>query len=329
MKNQKKILLINFGGIGDEILFLPSVISLKKEFSEAQITLALEPRSSGIKALTDKIDKFLPVNIKNKNKYFELLKLLAETWCGNYDIVISSGTNKFIPILLFLTGIKIKIGYDSGKLSKKLLTNAVTLNKNQYAVNMYHDLVKPLTKYEPELPELTIEHSEKIPNLILIHPGVSKLSIQKGIIKTISAEIWAEIIKGLVKNGKKVQLVGGPDDKECIEKICELCKDIDFENLYGQTKSLKDLAELITSADKFLCSDSAPLHIAVALRVKTYAIFGPTDDKKLVPPNVIVLKADDSCPIKPCLWEKRQTSCSNPICLNHSAEKIVKTIIYD
>ena len=76
MKNQKNFLLINFGGIGDEILFLPSVISLKKEFPDAKITLALEPRSVGIQTLTQAIDKFLPVNIKSKNKYFELLKLL-------------------------------------------------------------------------------------------------------------------------------------------------------------------------------------------------------------------------------------------------------------
>ena len=327
MNNIRNILLINFGGIGDEILFLPSVISLKKEFPASQITLALEPRSLGIQTLTDKIDKFLSVDIKGKKKYFELLKLLKAARFGNYDAVISSGTNKFIPILLFLTGIKTKIGYDSGKLSEKLLTYPVKLNKNQYAVNMYHDLVKPLTKDEPKMPELNILPAPKVPDSVLIHPGVSKLSVQKGIVKTISPEIWAEIIKSLVQNGLKVRLTGGADDKECIDKICTLCKDTEFENLYGQTKSLKDLAELISSADKFLCSDSAPLHIGVALKVRTFAIFGPTDDKKLAPPDVTVLKADDNCPLKPCLWEKRKTSCPNPVCLNHSAEKIAEIVV--
>ena len=48
MKNNKKILAINFGGIGDEILFLPTLISLKKEFPNSSITLALEPRSKGV-----------------------------------------------------------------------------------------------------------------------------------------------------------------------------------------------------------------------------------------------------------------------------------------
>ena len=49
MGNVNKILVINFGGIGDEILFLPTIISLKKEFPNAKITLALEPRSKSIK----------------------------------------------------------------------------------------------------------------------------------------------------------------------------------------------------------------------------------------------------------------------------------------
>ena len=44
----KRILFINFGGLGDEILFLPTIQSVKKEFPNSQITLALEERSKGI-----------------------------------------------------------------------------------------------------------------------------------------------------------------------------------------------------------------------------------------------------------------------------------------
>ena len=47
----KRILFINFGGLGDEILFLPTIQSVKKEFPNSQITLALEERSKGITTL--------------------------------------------------------------------------------------------------------------------------------------------------------------------------------------------------------------------------------------------------------------------------------------
>ena len=129
----KRILFINFGGLGDEILFLPSILSVKQEFPDSHITLALEERSKGITSLTNVIDETLFANIKGRGKYIELLKLLLKIWQGKYDIVISSGSNKFISIFLFLTFIKEKYGYDTGKLSQILLTKAVKLNKNQYA----------------------------------------------------------------------------------------------------------------------------------------------------------------------------------------------------
>ncbi|MCM1009815.1 MAG: glycosyltransferase family 9 protein [Fusobacterium sp.] len=323
----ERILLINFGGIGDEILFLPTVLSLKKEFPESHITLALEPRSRGIADLTDKIDDLILVDLKRGNKYVELMKLVMQAWKGRYDIVVSSGANKLIPILLAGMGIKKRYGYDSGALSQKLLTQAVPLNKNQYAAAMYHDLIAPLTSHRTELPQIDVERLPVVENSVLIHPGVSKISVEKNMIKTITPDVWAEVVRRLAEAGKKVRLVGGPDDQECIERIVELCAGVEFENLYGTTKNLKELAQLISSAEKFVCSDSAPLHVAVALGVKTYAIFGPTDDRKLIPPSVVALKANDKCPLKPCLWERRQTSCENLDCLKISAESIVEKVI--
>ena len=331
MKNDyKNILAINFGGIGDEIFFLPTLISLKKEFPNSKITLALEPRSKSVKDLTNIIDDLILIDVKGKNKYLELVKLILKARAGKFDIVISSGGNKLISVLLFLTGIKERYGYDTGNLSRKFLTKAIPLNKNQYACKMYHDLVSVLTDFVTELPEIDIQPQEKIPNSILIHPGVSRLSVQKGMIKTITPEIWAETINILLSKGKKVMLAGGPDDAECIEIILKNVKDNElFENYYGKTKSLKELAVLIGKSERFICSDSAPLHVAVAMRTKTYAIFGPKDDRKLIPQSNLVtaIKANDSCPLKPCLWERRQTTCETLDCLKISAETIANTVL--
>lgn len=327
----KKILAINFGGIGDEILFLPTLISLKKEFPDAKITLALEGRSKGIKDLTDIIDEIFIIDIKSKNKYLELLKLIFLARKGKFDLAITAGGNKFMSIILFSTGIKRRYGYNTGKLSEILLTKAIPLNKNQYACDMYHDLVGAITEHKTALPEINVNSIEKEENTILVHPGVSKLSVNMGMIKTITAETWAETIDLLLKKSKKVILVGGPDDKECIETIRNSMKsgtNPNFIDYYGKTKSLNDLAELIAKAEIFLCSDSAPLHIAVALKTKTYVIFGPTDYKKLIPNSEFItpILANDSCPLKPCLWERRQTTCKELHCLNITALNIVKLI---
>lgn len=330
------ILAINFGGIGDEIFFLPTLISLKKEFPNSKITLALEPRSKSVKDLTDIIDDLFLIDVKGKNKYTELLKLVFLARKGHFDMVISSGGNKFISILLTLMGIKKRYGYDTGKLSQILLTKTVPLNKNQYACAMYHDLISPITNHKTELPEINVPTQEKIVNSVLIHPGVSKMSVNKGMIKTVGADVWANVVKLLLAQGKHVMLAGGPDDNEVIEKILdqlssspELLNSPNFTNFYGKTRSLKDLAVLIGQAEKFICSDSAPLHVAVAMKTRTYVIFGPTDDKVLIPQSahVTAIKANDKCPIKPCLWTHRQTTCENLDCLKITAQDIVDKVL--
>ena len=258
-----------------------------------------------------------------------MLSLLFKIWTKRFDIVISSGSNKFIAVFLFLTFIKKRYGYNSGKLSEILLTKAVKLNKNQYAAKMYHDLVRDVTDINTELPEINVDKHPVEFNTVLIHPGVSLLSVRKNMIKTIPASRWAEVVEKLADAGKKVILAGGPDDKETIETIIKSVPEEKYINMYGKTKNLKELAELISGAEKFLCSDSAPLHIAVALGVKTYVIFGSTDDKKLIPQNgkVIPIKADCDCPLRPCLWERRQTTCETLDCLNISADKVVESVL--
>lgn len=332
MEKIKRILTINFGGIGDEILFLPTLISLKQAYPEVSITLALEPRSKGIKDLTDVIDDMFLIDVKSKNKYSELLKLIFLARTGKFDMVISSGGNKLISILLFLMGIKRRYGYNSGRLSEILLTKAVKLNKNQYACDMYHDLITPITEIKTKLPQIKVDGTEKESNTILIHPGVSKLSVQLGIIKTITPEKWAQVIDMLLESGKKVILTGGPDDKDCVTAIMAHLKNIEntnFVDYYGKTKNLMELAKLIASCEKFVCSDSAPLHVAVALGVKTYVVFGPTDYNKLIPKTdmVVPLLANDNCDLKPCLWEKRQTTCEGLACLEINPLDIANIIL--
>ena len=327
MKKPKKILAVNFGGIGDEILFLPALSSLKKEFPDVKITLALEPRSKSVRNLSNLIDDVICVDIKGKHKYFELLKFVLKAISGRFDMVFSSGANQLIPVLLFMTGITYRYGFESGLLSRILLTKAVKLNKNQYASKMYHELVTPVTDYKTEYPEIDAGEIEKEPNSVLIHPGVSKMSVTRNMIKTWKPEKWAELVKKILEKGKKVYLIGGPDDKDCIEKIVEIVgENPNFENLYGTTKNIMDLAKLTKRAEVLVCSDSAPMHIGVGVGTKTFALFGPTDEKKLIPDNEKYIAIKNNCDCRPCLWDKRQTTCDELKCLDINLDEILNRI---
>ncbi len=338
MTKQTKILFINFGGIGDEILFLPTIFSVREKYPDAKITLCLEPRSKGIKDLYSGIDEVFPIDIKSKNKYKNLFSLVKFMRKEHFDVVISSGANKFIPVLLFLSGAKVRIGYDSGKLSKFLLTEAVELNKKQYAGNMYHDLVKKFTGLNAKLPKIEVKSVANMvglvnrfreENSVLIHPGVSKMSVQKGMVKIFGASKWIEIIEALLTKGKRVFLAGGPDDDEVINQILDgVSPNLKprILNYYGKTKNLYELAELISKMEVMICSDSAPMHIGVAVGTKTVAIFGPTDEKKLIPDNPNYIAVTVKCDCRPCLWDKRSTTCENLKCLQFNTDDIIKYV---
>ena len=325
----KNILLMNFGGIGDEILFLPVVKSLKEEYPDSQITLVLEPRSASIQALSNDINRVIKCDIKagGFKKYLNVLKLIFEVRKNKYDFVVASGSSPLVAVLCFLFGVRKRYGYTSK--TSFLHTKAVKLNKGQYAGNMYHDLISPITSKTCALPQITLNTDYKMPfegEFVALHPGVSKMSVAKNMIKCPNAQFWRELIAGILEKGKRVVLLGGPDDNEIISQIGNF-ENENFCNLYGKTKNLQELASIISKSSAFICADSAPMHIGVALNKNIFAIFGPTDDKKLIPTadNFKVIKAG-KCKLQPCLWEKRQTTCSDLECLKINPDDIISKI---
>ena len=124
-------------------------------------------------------------------------------------------------------------------------------------------------------------------------------------------------------------MAGGPDDKECIEQIRKNLKDTDLSNfvdMFGKTKNIFELVELIKKSEVLICSDSAPMHIGVATNTKTIAIFGPTDDELLLPKSDKFFAIKNDVPCRPCLWAKRPTTCEELTCLNIDLTKILNLV---
>lgn len=325
MNSVKRILTINFGGIGDEILFLPTLKTLRMQLPEAHFSLLLEPRSKSVKEVTDLIDEVLTFDIKKRPLLpQDLLSLLLLIRKGAYDLVLSSGSSPMVAMLLFLSGIKVRVGYDAGSKVKTLLTHPVKLNREQYAGNMYHDLCKGIAAYlgqktdeerfQPSylhVPEIVVKadslkamqqvisdfklpEGSKPPKYILLHPGTSKLAVEKGIIKTWPTTAWLSLIEQIEETKDLpfqpvIMLCGGPDDAsvmgDLLQKLGDNLESRGILNAYGKTKNLSDLAALISLSDLMVCVDSAPMHLAVGLNKKVVALFGPLEPEKLIPPK--------------------------------------------
>jgi len=318
---RKKLLAINFGGIGDEILFLPTLQTIRNHCPNSSITLLLEPRSKSVVELTDLVDDVVTFDIKKRPLAIgDLLDLLALIKSGGYDCIVSSGSSPMVSALLFLSGVRERVGYGSNRLSKTLLTEAVPLNKKQYAASMYHDLAigflkqqgaaPPAVSLEDIVPKVelkndSLERMKEFLNeaglnkrspaskLILFHPGTSRLATEKGIFKTWPTDSWIDLMFLIARENEKknederdtILLAGGPDDSDIVAAI--LAKSGDqaphMVSAYGKTKSLADLAALIHLCDLMVCVDSAPMHVAVGLRKPVVAMFGPFDPNLLLP----------------------------------------------
>ena len=347
-----RALFINPGGIGDQILLLPTVKLLKKRFSDSSIDLITEPRSSCIREITDLYKNIYEFNFKDeKVNILELRSLIKK---HNYKYVFCTGSSYKANIIASFGEAEVKIGFKAGVFSKLFLTHAINLNTKQYAANMFAELLSPvipevkgLIKERDLIPEIklspaTINFARETLNLrmkekhyarkVFIHPGVSKLSVKKNILKSWSAKNWALLIEKLLTNKEIiVVLIGGKDDEETISEIHKnltfFAKPKNFYDLSKISTSIENLASLINLSELLVCCDSAPMHIGVALNKKIVAMFGPTDPRKLLPndPRYIALYQEDlHC--RPCLFDVRNESCGKPICLEVTPEMMLNKI---
>ncbi len=346
----RKIALLNFGGIGDEILFSPVIREIRQAFPDAHLTLFLEDRSSAIRDLLPDVNEFVEVDVQGRSRvrlFWKISRLLRKKY---FDAVISAGSSPFIPVMLWSSGVPIRVGFQTGPSSQVFLTREAPLNRTVYAADMYFTLattflsfmlnetytppshVYPQLQAPPEADQAwaktLIPAAPKDRKNLLIHPGVSQISIKKNILKGWPPQHWAGLIQHLAVTDQ-VYLVGGPDDADVIQDITrQLPNDLThFTNLYGKTRNLRQLAALIQRGDALISVDSAPMHLAVGYKTPVISMFGPTDEKKLLPqaPQFhAVTQADLSC--RPCLWEVRQTSCENPVCLDVSVAAMADAV---
>jgi ADP-heptose:LPS heptosyltransferase len=116
-------------------------------------------------------------------------------------------------------------------------------------------------------------------------------------------------------------IIGTGDDSETAEKIISLTKSKPV-NLTGKT-TITELAALMKRLRCLVTSDSAPMHVAAAMKTPFVALFGPTDPHRHLPPshNYALVRRDLGC--APCY----KPVCSDIRCMREIAvEDVMKAI---
>lgn len=288
-----RLLALVPGGIGDQVLFFPTLESLKSAYPQAQIDLVTEPRAAGAYRVCQNVTKVWQFDFKANNSAADWANLIGNIREQEYDLVLSLGKSWAVGFLLWLTGIPQRVGFD-GK-GRMFLTHPVPLQSEQYAAAMYHDLLHGINIHRPcpsiklNLPKADLDWSLqeqqhlgiKDSGYILIHGGSSQLAKLKGIDKIYPPSSWVEVIQGLQAKlpHLPVVLVNGPEDQALTGAITQALPQV----LTTAPADIGKLAAMIGAANLLLCTDSAPMHLGVAVGTSLLALFGPTDPAKLLP----------------------------------------------
>ena len=282
------------GGIGDQILFFPTLEDLKQSYPDAQISVVVEPRAKDAYRVCPWAHEVIPFDFKGSNSLADFGNLLGVLRDREYKVAFTVGRSWAVRFLLWLTGIPTRVGYDGGS-GVYMLTNPVAMKTDQYAAAVYHDLLQGVGISNP-CPELSI----KVPardldwadaerqrlglqssGYVLIYGGSSQLPQDQGIEKQYPADSWLGIVRDFQQRQPDLPIVvaQGPEDNDWAKAL-----------LQGNPKlkvatpgDVGKLTALIAGANLMLCTDSAPMHLAVAVKTYMLALFGPTDPKTLLP----------------------------------------------
>ncbi len=294
-----KILIRGVNWIGDAVITIPAVRSIRRAFPDAHISLLVKPWVSEIFRENPDINEIILFDDSFKG-YTGRLKLAKKLREKAFDKAILLQNAFDAALIAWLSGIPERIGYKRDGRGF-LLTNAVPVEEyvlKQHQVYYYQNLLKSAgiepADTQPYL-YLTDNERQSARNLLSsyftadngpligINPGATF-----GSAKRWPPERFAELIIKVVNelNGQVV-LFGSPSEieisNEIITEINRLKIKMKIEKIgsrilvtTGKT-NLRELAALISECAVFVTNDSGPMHVASALLVPTVAIFGSTD----------------------------------------------------
>ncbi len=291
-----RILALVPGGIDDQILFFPTLDDLRVYYPTAEIDVIVEPRAKGAYRVCKSVDEVLTFDFKDRNGLADFGNLLGIIRDREYDVALSLAQRGSIELLLWMSGIPTRIGYEDNA-GKWFLTKTVPLKTEQYAAHRYHDLLQGLGINSPcpdlalSVPKPDIEWAEREQQrlgiaesgYILIDGGSSQQPQEKGIAQVYPVEKWREILADIQQKQPDLPIVllKNPEDAQVGAAMLQSLPDLKITS----PADIGKLAAMIAGANLIICTDSAPMHLAAAVGTYTIALFGATEVKKRLPQN--------------------------------------------
>lgn len=291
-----RVLALIPGGLGDQLLFFPTLEHLQDQYPDAQIDVVVEPRAKGSYRLSPVVDKVLTFDFMGRTGPADWGNLIGLGRDREYDAVLYMGQGWQIGLLLWLMGIPQRVAYDSGR-GNLLYTHTVPLNTRQYMADQFHDLLQGLGVSGP-CPELNI--SIPAGDRHWAEAEQQRLGLSQGYV-IIHGDMyprinpvdrypigsWQSIVQGLKDRQSDLPIVLIDDPKSPDWSTTLRNKSTDLR--LSAPADLGKLAALIEDAKVVICPESAPMHLAVALQTQVVALFGSRNPEQQLPDSELAV----------------------------------------
>jgi len=331
----RRILLINPFGIGDVLFTTPLIKAIKEAYPDSYIGYWCNQRVRPLLATNSKINQLFALNRGDLKKIYrqsffsgikETLKLGWEIKKGNFNLCFDFSLDHRYSLFAKLIGIRQRIGFNY-KGRGRFLTQKIDLSgySDKHVVEYYLDLLRFLDiEAKDRSLELVISHTSQIKaQNMLTARGIEKGDLVIGFVpgaggswgKEASYKHWpalkfAQLADKLVNEFKAKIIILGDETEQPISDViinAMVHKPVD---LTGKIK-LEILPAIIKCCNLLLSNDGGPMHMAVALGVKTVSVFGPVNEAVYGPypdqRNHVALKWDMPC--RPCYRNFRLPVC--------------------
>ncbi len=311
-----RILVSRTDRLGDLILALPFVHTLKARYPECRIEVLASLYASPILENNDRIDGI--VRVLNKQLIVDRLykkDLMQNIRKANYKAVVALYPERHISQLFHKANIPIRVGtagrFHSVFFNRHLFHSRKSNRKHEYEYNLdflrfFRDgitLTKPIVYPR----EKELNNARRILSaagvqgkFVVLHPGSG------GSAERWPLERFLQLYAELDRTGYQVVISGSETEGETIDRECRE-RGIKARKIYGET-DLRTLAACLSLANVVVANSTGPLHLAVAVGTKVVGLYpgkavmsparwGPTGkhDRVIVPTSL-----ECKCPPNQC-----------------------------
>jgi lipopolysaccharide heptosyltransferase I len=328
---RKKILVIKPSSLGDVVHSLPVLHAIKRSFPSAEIHWIVAKGFEGILEGHPMIERLWVINkddwkriAKVKDSLLEFRRLFKELRAERFDFAIDLQGLLRSGFIAEASGAPVRVGFKEAREGSTIFyTHTVIGGVDIHAVDRYLKVAACLGcdtsevrfPFPPSERSLTLEGALlefASGNYAVMTPGA------RGSAKRWPARRFGELASVLPM---KTLVIGSKGDISLAEEVVDASKGMAV-SLSGKT-DLKGLIEIIRCARFMVCNDTGPMHIAAALGVHVFALFGPTNPLRTGPYGSTHSIVKQAMPCSPCY----KKSCKTIACMDMiKTEEVIKLI---